>query len=100
MVEHERVAGWVGEAGHVADAAVERLARERHPSRLEGGPATRPGQSRRWRCSNGIVTAHGYVTLHRDGFFASRNATVQTIAERTTQVSRALLRGKGTDSPT
>jgi AcrR family transcriptional regulator len=40
-----------------------------------------------------IVTAHGYVTLYRDGFFASRNATVETIAERATQASRALLRG-------
>jgi len=44
-----------------------------------------------------IVTAHGYATLHRDGFFTSRNDTVQTIAERATQATRALLRGEGTN---
>jgi AcrR family transcriptional regulator len=40
-----------------------------------------------------IVTAHGYVTLLRDGFFTNRRPkdTVQTIAERATQASRALL---------
>lgn len=44
-----------------------------------------------------IVTAHGYVTLHRDGFFAGRrDTTIVTIAERATQASRALLRGQGT----
>jgi AcrR family transcriptional regulator len=47
-----------------------------------------------------IVTAHGYVTLHRDGFFTVGNPTVQTIAERATQAIRALLRGEDTCSPT
>jgi len=47
-----------------------------------------------------IVTAHGYVTLHRDGFFTSGNETVQTIAERATQATRALLRSEATNSPT
>ena len=46
-----------------------------------------------------IVTAHGYIALHRDGFFAGRKDTVQTIAERAAQVSRALLRGEDTGSP-
>jgi AcrR family transcriptional regulator len=47
-----------------------------------------------------IVTAHGYVTLYRDGFFTTGNPTVQAIAERATQASRALLRRDGTHSPT
>lgn len=47
-----------------------------------------------------IVTAHGYVTLHRDGFFTAGNPTVQTIAARATQASRALLGREGTDPPT
>ncbi len=47
-----------------------------------------------------IVTAHGYATLYRDGFFTSRKDTVGTIAERATQASRALLREKSTDSST
>ena len=47
-----------------------------------------------------IVTAHGYATLHRDGFFTSRNDTVETIAERATQATRALLRSVGSDSQT
>jgi AcrR family transcriptional regulator len=40
-----------------------------------------------------IVTAHGYVALLRDGFFTNRRPkdTVQTIAERATQATRALL---------
>ena len=46
-----------------------------------------------------IVTAHGYATLYRDGFFVTGNPTVETIAERATQATRALLRGDGTDSP-
>jgi hypothetical protein len=41
-----------------------------------------------------LVTAHGYVTLYRDGFFTSRRPedTVETIAERAVEASRALLR--------
>jgi AcrR family transcriptional regulator len=41
-----------------------------------------------------IVSAHGYVTLHRDGFFSGRRPkdTVETIAERATQATRDLLR--------
>jgi AcrR family transcriptional regulator len=42
-----------------------------------------------------IVTAHGYATLHRDCFFTSRHDTVETIAERATQATRALLRSEG-----
>jgi AcrR family transcriptional regulator len=47
-----------------------------------------------------IVTAHGYVALLRDGFFTNRRPkdTVQTIAERATQATRALLgSNSGTD---
>jgi AcrR family transcriptional regulator len=41
-----------------------------------------------------IVSAHGYVTLQRDGFFSGRRPkdTVETIAERATQATRDLLR--------
>jgi AcrR family transcriptional regulator len=41
-----------------------------------------------------IVSAHGYVTLHRDGFFSGRRPkdTVETIAERASQATRNLLR--------
>jgi AcrR family transcriptional regulator len=46
-----------------------------------------------------IVTAHGYVTLHRDGFFTSPNPTVQTIAERATQATRDLMRRENTKPP-
>lgn len=52
------------------------------------------------RLERHIVTAHGYVTLYRDGFFTSRKDTVQSIAERATQASRALLREGSTDRPT
>lgn len=45
-----------------------------------------------------IVTAHGYITLYRDGFFTARKDTVQTIAERAIQASRNLLREQDTDS--
>jgi Tetracyclin repressor-like, C-terminal domain len=41
-----------------------------------------------------IVSAHGYVTLHRDGFFSGRRPkdTVESITERATQATRDLLR--------
>ena len=50
-----------------------------------------------WLLERHIVTAHGYVALHRDGFFTNRRPkdTVETIAERATQASRALLGGQG-----
>jgi AcrR family transcriptional regulator len=40
-----------------------------------------------------LVSAHGYVTLYRDGFFTSRRPrdTVETIAERAVQAGRALV---------
>jgi AcrR family transcriptional regulator len=43
-----------------------------------------------------IVTAHGYVTLYDDGFFTNRSPkdTVETIAERARDASRALLRAE------
>ena len=37
MVEHQRVAAWVAEVGHVADAAVHRLAVELHPAGFQLG---------------------------------------------------------------
>jgi AcrR family transcriptional regulator len=41
-----------------------------------------------------VVTAHGYATLHRDGFFTARRPreTLERIAERAAQASRELLR--------
>jgi AcrR family transcriptional regulator len=50
-----------------------------------------------WLLERHIVTAHGYVTLQRDGFFTNRRPkdTVETIAERATQASRALLGAQG-----
>jgi AcrR family transcriptional regulator len=45
-----------------------------------------------------LVTAHGYITLQREGFFSSRRPkdTVATIAERAIAASRDLLaRGEG-----
>lgn len=41
-----------------------------------------------------IVAAHGYVTLFRDGHFIVGDPTVETIAERATEATRALLRGE------
>ena len=38
-----------------------------------------------------LVTAHGYVSLLRDGFF-TRDDSAEAIAQRATQASRALLR--------
>jgi AcrR family transcriptional regulator len=38
-----------------------------------------------------LVAAHGYVTLFRDGFFTVGEPTVETIADRATQATRALL---------
>jgi AcrR family transcriptional regulator len=38
-----------------------------------------------------IVTAHGYVALQRDGFFARRNPTTDSVAERAIRAARAQL---------
>jgi AcrR family transcriptional regulator len=46
-----------------------------------------------------IVAAHGYAALYRDGFFTTGKPTIQTIAKRATQASRALLRREGTNPP-
>jgi AcrR family transcriptional regulator len=42
-----------------------------------------------------LVAAHGYTALFDDGFFATRNPTVASIAERATQTTRTLLAGTG-----
>jgi AcrR family transcriptional regulator len=55
--------------------------------------ASRPGQAL-LVYERHLVTAHGYITLYRDGFFTSRRPqdTGESIAARAIQASRALLR--------
>ena len=46
-----------------------------------------------------IVTAHGYLSLYRDGFFAARRPSVDTIAAWAIQATRDLLGGTITAFP-
>ncbi|GAA1172913.1 TetR/AcrR family transcriptional regulator [Pseudonocardia alaniniphila] len=43
-----------------------------------------------------VAIAHGYITLHTDGFLDRSHPTVEEIAARATRASAALVRGTGT----
>lgn len=58
----------------------------------EGAGVAPRSESALVRLERHIVTAHGYATLYRDGFFTSPRDSVETVAGRATQASRALLR--------